>query len=469
MIPERGVLFRSTRGTVAAATFEDVLLDGLAPDGGLYLPAVWPQLADRDLKALKGKPYAAVAAVVAEAFVGSSLSHDDIAELAVDSYEGFRHPDVAPVVQLDQTTHLMELYWGPTLSFKDYAMAFLGRAFDLVLSRRGAGVTIVGATSGDTGSAAIEALRDRTSIEVVILHPKGRVSEVQRRQMTTVLSPNIHNVAIDGTFDDCQRLVKELFADQEFRRSHRLSAVNSINFVRIMAQITYYVWATLRLDALESGIGFAIPSGNFGNIYAGYAARQMGLPISSLVAANNANRTLNRFFLSGTLTLDDVVPTISPAMDVQLPSNLERLLFDIFEHDGSALRHAMEQFKTTGHLTVPTAPLSDLRALFDSIWMSDRATKGLIAQVYAETGVILDPHSAIGVGAARTRHVSPGVPFVSIATAHPAKFPDAVEEATGVRPALPADLSDLLEREERYENLPNDVDQVKAFVADSTN
>ena len=450
------VTFRSTRGGVTDATFEDVLLQGMAPDGGLYLPTEWPQLSRSDLGHLHGRPYAAVAAVVADPFVGSAMSLDELAELAVDAYADFRHPAVAPISRLGDDLHLLELFWGPTLSFKDYAMAFLGRAFDHVLSHRGERVTIVGATSGDTGSAAIEALKDRPSVEVIILHPKGRVSDVQRRQMTTVPSANVHNVAIEGSFDDCQALVKAMFADESFRTKHHLSAVNSINFVRIMAQITYYVWATVQLEALDSGIGFAVPSGNFGNIYAGYAARQMGLPVSSLVAANNENHTLNRFFRSGTLTTEDVVHTISPAMDVQVPSNLERLLFDIYEGNGALLGREMERFKERGQLIVPTAPLSEMRWLFDSVWMSDEATKGLIGQVFQESGVVLDPHTAIGVGAARTRQAVPGVPFVAIATAHPAKFPEAVEEATGTRPELPPDLADLFDRPERYETLPNE-------------
>ncbi len=461
------IRFRSTRGGVADATFEDVLLRGMAPDGGLYLPDEWPQLTAGDLTALRGRPYAAVAAVVADPFVGASMTPDELAEIAVDSYADFRHPDVAPLSPLGDL-HLLELFWGPTLSFKDYAMAFLGRAFDTVLSRRGERVTVVAATSGDTGSAAIEALRDRPSIEVVVLHPLGRISEVQRRQMTTVMSPNIHNLAIEGTFDDCQALVKAMFADEAFRSEQRLSAVNSINFVRIMAQITYYVWATLHLDALESGIGFSVPSGNFGNIYAGYAARQMGLPVAALLAANNSNQTLNRFFRSGTLTTEEVVHTISPAMDVQVPSNLERLLFDIYEQDGASLNRSMDEFRSRGRIVVPGEPLAAMRGLFDSIWMSDDAALGLMAQVHQETGILLDPHSAIGVGAARTRYTDPRLPFVSIATAHPAKFPDAVEKATGVRPELPADLADLYERPERCVTLGNDLDAVKAFVAEAT-
>lgn len=460
------IRYRSTRGGVSGASFEDVLLQGMAPDGGLYLPEEWPQLTSADLAMLRGRPYAAVAAVVADPFVGSAMTAEELAEIAVDAYVDFRHPDVAPISELADL-HVLELFWGPTLSFKDYAMALLGRAFDTVLSRRGERVTVVVATSGDTGSAAIEALRDRPSIEAVVLHPRGRISEVQRRQMTTVGSQNIHNLAIEGTFDDCQALVKAMFADEAFRTQHRLSAVNSINFVRIMAQITYYVWATLRLEALESGIGFAVPSGNFGNIYAGYAARQMGLPIASLVSANNSNRTLNRFFRSGVLTTEEVVHTISPAMDVQVPSNLERLLFDLYDQEGASLRRSMEEFSVRGRIAVPTEPLAAMRGLFDSVWMSDDAALGLIARVHEETGVLLDPHSAIGVGAGRTRHADPRIPFVSIATAHPAKFPDAVEQATGVRPELPADLADLYQRPERYETLGNDLESVKAFVAEA--
>ena len=328
------MLYRSTRGGTAGASFEDVLLQGMAPDGGLYIPQSWPTLSNSDLRTIKGSPYAAVAAVVASRFVGDAFTPDELAEIAVDAYAGFRHAEVAPLTQIDDDLHMLELFWGPTLSFKDYALQLLGRMFDFVLTKRGERVTIVGATSGDTGSAAIEALRGRPSVDVVMLHPHGRVSDVQRRQMTTVTDSNIRNVAIEGTFDDCQDLVKAMFADQPFRTEMNLSAVNSINWVRIMAQMSYYVWATLRLDALESGIGFAIPTGNFGNVYSAYGAKAMGLPIDTLLIANNRNHGLHDFLRSGTLRIEPVEPTIAPAMDIAVPSNLERLLFDVYDRDG---------------------------------------------------------------------------------------------------------------------------------------
>ena len=462
--PPAPIAYRSTRGGVSGATFEEVLLGGLAPDGGLYVPTEWPTLSDTDLKTLQGRPYAAVVAVIASTFVGATFTPDELAELAVDAYADFRHVDVAPLTKLEDGLHLLELFWGPTLSFKDYAMQLLGRMFDSVLTKRGERVTIVAATSGDTGSAAIEALRGRDSVDVVILHPAGGVSDVQRRQMTTVTDKNIRNVAIEGTFDDCQDLVKAMFANSEFRAEMNLSAVNSINWGRIMAQISYYVWATLQLDATESGIGFAVPTGNFGNVYSGYAAKAMGLPIRMLMAGNNQNNGLHRFIRSSTLRIEPVVSTVAPAMDIAVPSNLERLLFDVYEEDGVALGKAMKRFRETGMMTIGTDEMALLGSWLQSMWMSDEAILRYIGGVVAESGIVIDPHTAIALAGARTRHLPPGVPMVAISTAHPAKFPDAIEKATGERPELPGELRDLYDRPEHYETLPNDLEIVMAHV-----
>ncbi len=456
--------YRSTRGGIAGASFEDVLLAGLAPDGGLFLPETWPRFTVEEWSALTDASYPEVVTTVAERFVGDAFDAGELAEIVGAAYQRFRHPEVAPVRLLRDDVLLLELFWGPTLSFKDYALQLLGEMFHRVLERRNQRVTVVGATSGDTGSAAIEALRGRDTADVVILHPHGRISDVQRRQMTTVTDPNVHNIAIEGTFDDCQDLVKAMFADAGFRQEMKLSAVNSINFARIMAQMAYYAWAVRRLDASDAGVAFAVPTGNFGNIYAGYAARLIGVPVNRLVAGNNRNNGLNRFFRTGTLTVEDVRPTVAPAMDIQVPSNLERLLFDVFEEDTATLSASMLEFRSKGTLTVPSARLASTKAIFDSMWMSDEAIEGFIGQVAAEHGVVLDPHTAIAVAAAYTSPHQPGVPFVAIATAHPAKFPDAVERATGTRPELPDGYGDVMTKPERCDLLPNDLAAVQEAV-----
>ncbi len=464
MSPEP-VTYVSTRGEAAPVDFGTAMLDGLAPDGGLYVPQTWPTFATDELSALAGLPYHAVVAAVAARLIGDTFGRTELVELTEAAYAGFAHPEVAPLVPLGDDEHLLELFWGPTLSFKDYALQLLARFMDRLLTAQGRRLTIVGATSGDTGSAAIEALRDRPSMDVVILHPAGRVSEVQRRQMTTVDAPNVHNVAIEGTFDDCQDLVKAMFADASFRDDFSLSAVNSINFGRITAQIAYYLWSVLRLEALESGVSFAVPTGNFGNVYAGYAARAMGVPVRSLIIGNNQNNGLTRLFLTGTLALSEVVPTTSPAMDIQVPSNLERLLYDLGGRRGAATNTMMEEFRARGMLNVPRADLAKVAGVFRSAWMSDEAVEGYLGQVYRDTGLLIDPHTTIGLAAGRIRHDFSAVPLVAIATAHPAKFPDVVERATGIVPALPEHLADLFDRRERFVTLPSDLGTVQQHVA----
>ncbi len=361
----------------------------------------------------------------------------------------------------------MELFHGPTMAFKDYALQLVGRLFDHILARRGERRVIIGATSGDTGSAAIESCRGRDSVDIFILHPKGRVSEVQRRQMTTVDEPNVHNIAIEGSFDDCQDLVKAMFADVSLRGELGLSAVNSINWARIMAQIVYYVTAAVALGAPQRSVSFAVPTGNFGNIYAAYAARQMGLPISRLVIGSNTNDILTRTLTTGLMEIGKVVPTLSPSMDIQVSSNFERLFFDLLEGDGAAVNSAMESFRASGGLDLGPDRLRRMRTLFDAYRADDEQTLATIALVYRETGELVDPHSAVGIAAARGVNRNVSVPTVALACAHPAKFPDAVEKATGVRPVLPARHADLLQRTEAFAVLPNDLGAVKTFIRDS--
>ncbi|MCE2509809.1 MAG: threonine synthase [Alphaproteobacteria bacterium] len=450
----------STRGEAPELPFDEVLLTGLARDGGLYVPAAFPPL---DPVSLRGLSYPDLAVRVMTPFLGEAIAPKDFARLVEEAYAGFDDPDVAPLRPLDGKLWLMELFHGPTLAFKDYALQVLGRLFDHVLQARKSRITVLGATSGDTGSAAIEACRDRDAIDVFILHPKGRISEVQRRQMTTVASANVHNLAIDGTFDDCQDLVKGMFNDAGFRDALRLSSVNSINWARILAQTVYYFAAALKLDAGQP-LAFAVPTGNFGNVYAGYVAKRMGLPVRKLVIGTNRNDILFRFFTEGAMTVRNVEPSLSPAMDIQISSNFERFLFDLYERDGEKLCAAMEAFRRSGRLDVEKKLLDQALETFSAHRFDDVATLATIAAVHRENGLLIDPHTAIAVAAARAVRDGDDAPVVALASAHPAKFPDAVERATGTRPALPKRLADLFEREERMVTLPNDLAEVKAHV-----
>jgi threonine synthase len=446
--------------------FEDVMLAGLARDGGLYLPAEWPQFSKADIAAMKGKPYREVAYRVMQPFVGNTFDEMTFRRLIAEAYASFDAADVAPLKPLDDNLHLLELFHGPTLAFKDVALQLLGLMLDYTLTQRHDHATIVGATSGDTGSAAIEAVRDRRSIDIFMLHPRGRVSEVQRRQMTTVLAPNVHNIAVHGTFDDCQDLAKACFNDLAFRDRHALTAVNSINFARVMAQIVYYFWAALKLGAPDTPVAFTVPSGNFGNVYAGYAAKQMGLPVSHFVVGTNTNDILARFFETGAMTTSEVVPTCSPSMDIQISSNFERLLFDLYGRDGRALADAMTAFRSTGTLKVGDNALGGVRALFDAGRLDDDGTLAAIADCRKRYGETLDPHTAVGYAVAQQHRRDPKVPMVVLATAHPAKFPDAVQKATGERPALPPRMADLFQRTERVDGLPNDIEALKELIDD---
>jgi threonine synthase len=441
----------STRGVAPELGFGDVLLAGLATDGGLYVPAEWPTL-EPGWDA-PGRPYADVAVDVMWPYVDGSMEREDLVRMVGEAYATFDHPDVCPVVELGDL-HLLELFWGPTLAFKDVALQLVGRLFDHELTARGERATIVVATSGDTGSAAIEACVGRDTLDIVVLHPEGRVSDVQRKQMTTVDAPNVHNVAITGTFDDCQDLVKACFADVAFRDRVRLSAMNSINWARVMAQVVYYATTVARLGRAS----FAVPTGNFGNIFSGWIAERMGVPIDQLVIGSNSNDILTRWVESGSLVAQEVVPTWSPSMDIQVSSNHERLLFELLGRDGDRTADLLTRFRGVGSVEVPRDPR------FDAARVDDAATLEVIRDVYEQHGVLVDPHTAVGIGAARACRRDPAVPMVCLATAHPAKFPDAVERATGVRPPLPARLGDLSERSERYDVLPADLAQVQAYV-----
>jgi len=453
----------STRGQAPVRDFAGVLLAGLAEDGGLYVPETWPSFTADEFRAMRGLPYPDLAARIIHPFVGECIAFDTLLRLCRESYAHFGSPAVVPLVQLDTNVWTQELFHGPTLAFKDMAMQLLGRLFDHVLTERGERVTIVGATSGDTGSAAIEACANRACVDIVILHPDGRNSEVQRRQMTTVHAPNVRNLAVDGNFDDCQDLVKAMFADKPFRAEMNLSAVNSINWARIAGQIPYYVAAALALGAPDREIEFAVPTGNFGNVLAAYAARRMGLPIPRLIVASNRNDILARFLDKRDMTMRPVEPSLSPSMDIQVSSNFERLLFEIQGRDAALTAKTMQDFRSTGRMEVSEAAWYEATSLFHGFRLDDEQTLAAIRALYETAGYLADPHSIIGIEAAR--HLGrPGIPIVAMATAHPAKFPDAIMQAIGSRPPLPAHLADLYERTEIYTRVPADIVAIEAQV-----
>ena len=446
----------STRGAAPVLGFSEVVLAGLATDGGLYVPEAWPQVT-----ASADGPYAQLAASVFAPYLDATVTPDVMNRLCAEAYSTFRHPDVVPLVGLEPGHQLMELFHGPTLAFKDVALQLLGRLFDHILNQRNEKVTIVGATSGDTGSAAIDGVRNCDNVDIVILYPKGRVSEVQRRQMTTVDSPNVRTVAIDGTFDDCQDLVKAMFNDPQFRERNNLSAVNSINWARVMAQVVYYFEIARRVDG---PFDVTVPTGNFGNVLSGWIAKQMGAPVRHLVVASNDNDILTRFFESLAMNVTGVQPTLSPSMDIQVSSNFERLLFEMNGRDGGLTAEQLRVFRDKGTLSVePDQYERWIAPTFRASRASDHDTLTTIRSVHESTGMLIDPHTAVGVKAAR-EHAESGIPMVTLATAHPAKFPDAVERATGVRPPLPAHLADLYDLPERTVDLANDLAAVEAFV-----
>lgn len=455
----------STRGEAAPRGFEDVLLAGLAEDGGLFVPETWPALTPAEWHALRGLPFAELSARILHRFAGDALTFDELHALTRDAYASFRHPAVVPLVQLGPRDFALELFHGPTLAFKDVALQLLGRLFDHVLAKRGERITIVGATSGDTGSAAIEACRDRASVDIVILHPEGRTSEVQRRQMTTVMSPNVANLAIQGSFDDCQDMVKAMFVDAPFRTEMRLAAVNSINWARIAAQIPYYVASALALGAPEREVAVSVPTGNFGNVLAAWAAKRMGLPISRFIVASNRNDILARFLTANDMSARPVEPSLSPSMDIQVSSNFERLLFELLGRDPRATARMMQDFRATGRMPVPDAAWREAASAFTGFTLSDADTLAEIRHWHERADYLADPHTAIGLAAARAHAPADvSIPVITAATAHPAKFPDAVQQATGFRPPLPPALADLYERPERFSVLPNDLQAAQGFV-----
>ncbi len=432
--------------------FGDVLLAGLAPDGGLYCPTEIPPLPTVTAET----SYVDAAVAILEPFVAGTFSADELEVMATEAYRGFRHPDVCPVYELGSNRHLLDLTRGPTLAFKDVALQMVGRMLEAELDRRGRRVTVIGATSGDTGSAAIEALADKANIDVLILHPLDRVSEVQRRQMTTVSASNIHNVAIEGTFDDCQDLVKAAFGDPGLRQDVDLAAVNSINWARVMCQIVYYVTSARAVSPDGAPVSFSVPTGNFGNVLSGWYAKRMGLVVDRLVVASNRNDVLTRFFETGSIEIQSVAPSLSPSMDIQISSNFERLLWEASGRDGTAVTELLTELRASGRVDVPAQWHRSILAEFDADRLDDGGTIEWIADTYATAELVVDPHTAVGLHAA-DRLAKPDVPMISLATADPAKFPDAVFEALGRRPELPAHLAEILTKQERFEPMANDL------------
>jgi len=458
------VKYVSTRGQAPVLNFEEAMLTGLARDGGLYLPETIPTLSQDEIAALSGLSYEEVAFRVMKPYIGDTFTDAQFKEIIAKAYAGFGHAARAPMVQLGDNHFLLELFHGPTLAFKDFAMQLIGQLFQASLKRSGDRVTIVGATSGDTGSAAIEAFKGLDAVDVCILFPHGRVSEVQRRQMTTPAERNVHALAVDGHFDDCQARVKDMFNDFDFRDGVKLAGVNSINFARVLAQVVYYFTSAVSLGAPHRKVSFTVPTGNFGDIFAGYIAKQMGLPIDRLVVATNQNDILHRCLSTGEYRPDGVVPSISPSMDIQVSSNFERALFYAYGKDGAAVSQLMDELKNGG-FTVSQGAVQALQELFDSGNCSETETSATIADFFANTGELLCPHSAIGVKVAEEKR-DPSVPMITLATAHPAKFPAAVEEASGQHPALPQRMADLYDRPERVTRIANDLNALETLIKD---
>ncbi len=458
----------STRGADVPLDFVQVMLAGLARDGGLYVPETWPSLSPAAISGLAGRPYAEVAVEVLKPFVGDSIADADLARMAREAYGTFRHPATAPLTQLDANLFVLELFHGPTLAFKDLAMQLVARLMDHALLKRNARTTIVVATSGDTGGAAVEAFRGRAQVDVIALYPHGRISEVQRRMMTTAPDSNVHALAIEGTFDDCQALVKAMFNHHAFRDRVHLSGVNSINWARIVAQTVYYFTAAVALGAPQRKVAFTVPTGNFGDVYAGYVASRMGLPIDRLVVATNVNDILARTFATGEYETRGVTATSSPSMDIQVSSNFERLLFETCKRDAAQVKALMGSLTQSGRFTVPADALKQMRALFSADRAEEQEVAAEIRAWMREAGYCADPHTAVALAVAEKETRDPSVPMVVLSTAHPAKFPDAVAAACGVTPALPDWLSDLPKRAERITVLPADQAQVEKFVSNAS-
>ena len=452
--------YTSTRGGSHGRSFEDVLLRGLALDGGLFVPETWPVI---DLEALAGLDYPTTVARLLAPFTTGCFDATELEAMARDAYAGFRHPATAPLVQLDHDEWLLELFHGPTFAFKDFAMQLLGRMFEAVLARRGERITIVGATSGDTGAAAVRAFAGLDRIRVAILFPEGRVSPVQQRQMTTAAEANVEIIAVQGTFDDCQNRLKDMFNDRAFRDDLRLAAVNSINWARVVAQAGYYVYTALRLGGLARPLAFAVPTGNFGDVYAGYVAHRIGLPVARLIVATNTNDILARFLESGRYARGEVAATMSPSMDIQVASNFERLLFELLDRDGAEVARRMADFAEDGALELDRDRLAVARRLFAGARVDEATTARTIAEVRARTGQLVDPHTAVGIRAGRDL-CPPKTPLVTLATAHPAKVPEAMIRATGEAAPLPEPLAAMMQADERFTTLPNDLAALQAHL-----
>ncbi len=458
----------STRGQAPSLSFEEVVLTGLASDGGLYVPETLPTFSAEEIASWAGLSYQDLAFKIISPFVDGEIPENDLKQLIESAYSTFRHDAIAPLVQTGHNEWILELFQGPTLAFKDFALQFLGHLLDYILKKRNQKVAVMGATSGDTGSAAIEGCRRCENIDIFILHPNNRVSEVQRRQMTTVLADNVYNIALEGNFDDCQNMVKASFGDQSFLPEGRqLVAVNSINWARIMAQIVYYFYAALALGAPHRPISFSVPTGNFGDIFAGYLAKKMGLPIDQLVIATNENDILHRCISENDHSKKKLIHSLSPSMDIMVSSNFERMLFDLYDRDGAAIKQLMEDFRS-GEMHLSEPALAKARELFSSYRLDDDEMIAVIAEVFDRTEYLLDPHTAIGVQAARKTRRNHDVPMVCLATAHPAKFPEAVRKAGQTDdPVLPHHMRDLFEREERYTVIEDDIGKVQNFIQQS--
>jgi threonine synthase len=458
------VKYISTRGEAPALNFEDVVLTGLASDGGLYLPETLPKFSSDEIASWVGLSYPELAFKIIAPFVDGEVADAELKKIIEKSYSTFRHPAIAPLIQTGHNEWILELFQGPTLAFKDFALQFLGNLFDHILKKRDQKVVVMGATSGDTGSAAIEGCRHCDNIDIFILHPHKRVSDVQRKQMTSVLADNVHNIALEGNFDDCQNMVKASFRDQSFLPDDRqLVAVNSINWARIMAQIVYYFYAALALGGPHRKVSFSVPTGNFGDVFAGYLAKKMGLPIDQLIVATNSNDILHRCISNNDHSKKELLHSLSPSMDIMVSSNFERLLFDAYDRDGAAIAQLMEDFKS-GSMTVADTAIKNIQDNFDSYRLDDDAMVNVIADVFDKNEYLLDPHTAIGVEAARKMRRNHDVPMVCLATAHPAKFDEAITKANLENPTLPHHMSDLFEREERFDVLQDNIETVQQYI-----
>ena len=455
--------YASTRGQGPEVDFADALLTGLASDGGLFCPVEVPELPDLAGLSMVDD-YAEVAHRVMWPYVEGSIDAETFATIVAEAYQGFRDPAVCPLLELGDNQYLLDLTQGPTLAFKDVALQLVGRLLDLELDRRGKRAVVISATSGDTGSAAIEALAGRDNVQAVVLHPNGRVSDVQRRQMTTVLADNVHNLAVEGTFDDCQDLVKAAFADSDLNDRYGFAAVNSINWARVMAQIVYFVTSARTISPDNDPVSFSVPTGNFGNILSGWYGKRMGLAVDQLIVASNRNDVLTRVLAQGELTGRDVVPTLSPSMDIQVSSNFERLLWESSGRDGAAIAEVLSTFRSTGSAAIDEEWMTKIRREFTGVHLDDEGTIAEMRRVHDETGIVIDPHTAVGVYAARVCRRDPAVPMITLATAAPAKFPDAVEQAIGSRPELPPFLSELFDRQERFDVIDNNLGSVADYL-----